>query len=276
MGLILRMTIDCALEGYLVNISTFDVTKIVSLKTVLKDAAVAARTVINILILALDTVIVTIGVLTVYSVTYSQDKAYWFIRQWAHVLIYFYNVKLTVTGADNVDFTRSRLYVTNHRSAADIPILISAIGARVSFVAKKELKQVPFLGWSMQAVGMVFIDRGDTAGAIAHLNRAVGDIRSGVNIIIFPEGHRSDDGRTMKPFKKGAFHLALESSVPIQPALVTGTEKIMPKDSLAIRPGHAVVRFGNAILVMPDDTVESLMKKTRMELERLGRMENSD
>ena len=151
-----------------------------------------------------------------------------------------------VVGQDNLPIENGVIYIANHTSHYDVPVLYEAVPRPLFYVAKKELRKVPFLGWAMWAIGMVFIDRSRSDSAIAHMRSAAQLVKSGRNIISFPEGTRSDSGQ-IKLFKRGTFVLALEAQVPIVPLCVIGTHNVLPKHSRTIVPGPVQVRIGQPI-----------------------------
>jgi len=113
---------------------------------------------------------------------------------------------------------------------------------RTSVLVKKELFRIPILGKAMKMASLVPVDRSNREAAVASIHRAAEVVRSGINMMIFPEGTRSFDGR-MLPFKKGPFYLAIESGAAIVPITILGTREMMPKRSLLVRPGTARLIF---------------------------------
>jgi 1-acyl-sn-glycerol-3-phosphate acyltransferase len=122
----------------------------------------------------------------------------------------------------------------------------------------------------MRGAGYIPIDRSDRPAAIASLRQAAASVRSGVPVVIFPEGTRSPDG-ALKPFKKGGFVMAIEAGVPIVPVALRGTFDIMPKGRLLIRPAEVFMEIGAPIAVTEYDvhTKEALMDEVRSALQRL-------
>jgi len=127
---------------------------------------------------------------------------------------------------------------------------------------KKELFRVPILGPAMRKASLVQVDRRNRESAIASLRLAAEVLRSGVNMTIWPEGTRSPDGRLL-PFKKGPFHLAKESGVPIVPITLVGTHEIWPRGEFAIHPGTATVIFHEPLNPAAYPSQEDLMKAVR-------------
>jgi 1-acyl-sn-glycerol-3-phosphate acyltransferase len=131
---------------------------------------------------------------------------------------------------------------------------------------KEELRKVPFLGWGCAAIGHIFIDRRNSARAIASLEAAKSHLTGGVSVLLFPEGTRSDDGRLL-PFKKGGFTIARQLDLPILPVSITGSNGILPKACLFPRPGTVRVRFHPAIVPSDFPDTAELIDKVRAEIE---------
>jgi 1-acyl-sn-glycerol-3-phosphate acyltransferase len=150
-----------------------------------------------------------------------------------------------VSGLDQLDPKRPYIFISNHQSTIDIPALFVALrDYDVRFVAKKALQYVPFLGWYMWLARFVFVDRGNHREAVRSLDEAGAQIRSGISIIVFPEGTRSDS-LAILPFKKGPFALAMKAGVPVVPVAIEGSGKLMPKNSWNITPGPIRIRAGS-------------------------------
>ncbi len=155
-------------------------------------------------------------------------------------------VKVEVVGAEKLDWRRTYIFMCNHVSNLDPPIVIPVMPRRTSVLVKKELFRVPILGWGMRLANLVPVDRRNREAAIASLRSAAEVLRSGISMTIWPEGTRSPDGRLL-PFKKGPFYLAMESGVPVVPITFVGTREIWPKGEFAVHPGTATVIFHEPI-----------------------------
>lgn len=223
-----------------------------------------ARNLFCIFIAAAWTTILFPVTVVVMALTLSTDGAMWVVsRVWSPVLIWAGGGKLEVRGLDNVDFTRPTIFVANHQSTIDIPVLFRALPVTFTFVAKKALKYVPFLGWYMTLSRFVFVDRGNHREAVASLDEAARRIRGGISIAMFPEGTRSDDCR-VRPFKKGPFALAMKAGVQVVPVTIEGTGKLMPKNSWNITPGPIRVQVGKPIDPVPfGEDREALVRAVR-------------
>lgn len=163
-------------------------------------------------------------------------------RGWARSILFAAQVKVVVKNPSNIDPGRSYIYMSNHQSNFDIPVLLAYLPVQFRWLAKAELFRIPIFGFAMKRAGYISIDRSDRRAAILSLRKAAEIIRGGVSVLIFPEGTRSRDGN-ISPFKKGGFILAIESGVPIVPVIIHGTWPIMQKDRLIIRPGDVVLEI---------------------------------
>jgi 1-acyl-sn-glycerol-3-phosphate acyltransferase len=167
-------------------------------------------------------------------------------------------VKVKVVGSEKLDWRRTYIFMCNHVSNLDPPVVIPIMPRRTSVLVKKELFRVPLLGWAMRLASLVPVDRSNREAAISSLRFAGDVLRSGISMTIWPEGTRSHDGRLL-PFKKGPFYLAMESGVPIVPITVVGTHEIWPKGKFAIHPGTATVIFHEPIDPAAFSAQENLM-----------------
>ncbi len=156
-------------------------------------------------------------------------------RWWANSILWVSRARITVTGAEKLEPGRSYIFMANHQSNADIPLLLGRLPAQFRWLAKAELFKIPIFGRAMRGVGYISIDRSNRKSAFESLKQAALTIRNGTSVLIFPEGTRSRDGRIL-PFKKGGFVLAVDSQVPIVPIIIHGTGGIMPKGRFMIRP----------------------------------------
>jgi 1-acyl-sn-glycerol-3-phosphate acyltransferase len=155
-----------------------------------------------------------------------------------HVGFLLGGVKRTVVGVENVDPRGVYVYAPNHQSILDPPIVWLALGTparRPGFLLKTELLRVPIFGIGVQKIGMIAVDRSDREKAIESARRAAERIAEGRSFVVFPEGTRTRDGGLL-PFKKGAFHMAMASGVPIVPITIDGPFLAMPRGEMRLRP----------------------------------------
>ncbi|MEO8197900.1 MAG: lysophospholipid acyltransferase family protein [Thermoanaerobaculia bacterium] len=190
--------------------------------------------------------------LVVAVVSRKRAPALWLARHvWAPGMVAIGLSRLRVSGRERLDFGRSYFFVANHQSWLDIPVLFAAVPAPLHFLAKKELARVPFLGWYIAAMGMVFVDRADRRRAVASVDRAGELLAAGGSLVSFPEGTRSAPGEFGR-FKSGGFAAVLDSGVrdvDVVPVAIVGAGRILPRDGFKVRPGTVEVRFGEPIVV---------------------------
>jgi 1-acyl-sn-glycerol-3-phosphate acyltransferase len=160
------------------------------------------------------------------------------------------------------------IFMSNHESQLDPPILIAALPVPAVYIAKKEVKYLPFVGWAAWIAGVIFIDRGDRDRAINSIHEAALQIRGGKNVVIFPEGTRSRTGE-MLPFKKGGFALAREADVPIVPMATVGGFQVLASGSMRLRPGRFIIQVGEPVSPSDHPDREALMKDVRARIEHL-------
>ena len=182
----------------------------------------------------------------------------------APVLLAVAGIKLTKQGVENVPLDRPIIFVSNHCSHFDIACLFATLPRNIYFVAKKELLWVPFLGFNLWSTGHILIDRSNRKKSILSLRQAAKKIAGGKCVTLYAEGTRTTTGE-IGPFKKGAFHLALDAGVDIVPIHIEGTFKIWPKGSWKIKPGKAHVNVGKPIKTSnySKQTVNQFVQDTR-------------
>lgn len=165
---------------------------------------------------------------------------------WAPAMLGIGGVRLEITGREHLDSDAVQVFVSNHESMVDIPVVFRVLPAPLRFILKRELAFVPFLGQFAWATGMVFVDRRRREKAITALRavRALG--RGGGSIIAFPEGTRSR-GRGILPFKKGVFISAIDAQIPVVPVAIAGAERVLPCSGFRVRPGTIRLAIGAPI-----------------------------
>jgi 1-acyl-sn-glycerol-3-phosphate acyltransferase len=174
------------------------------------------------------------------------ERARWFGKRVVELLA----VDLHVAGVANVPTGRAYVYMSNHQSHLDIPILYATLPSpTIRMLAKKELFQIPIWGRALRAAEFIEVDRANHTRALESIEVAAELIRDGVSIWIAPEGTRSRDG-SIGRLKKGGFHLASETQTPIVPVAIRGTIAILPRGGRAMRTGERVdVTIGAPIAV---------------------------
>jgi 1-acyl-sn-glycerol-3-phosphate acyltransferase len=176
-------------------------------------------------------------------------------------------IRVQTIGLDKLDPARTYIFMSNHASNLDPPLLLPLIPRRTSVMAKKELFSYPLLGQTLRLGSLVPVDRGNRDAGIAAVRAAADVIRQGINMTIYIEGRRSFDGKLL-PFKKGPFYLAVECGVPVVPVTIAGTHYAMPKRRFAIKPGTVTVIFHDPIEPTDFGSRECLMEKVRRTIDR--------
>ena len=172
-------------------------------------------------------------------------------RKWARSGLSMNGSTIIVKGIENIPATGGVLFVANHQSNFDIPILIGFIPRDKGFIAKLELLKVPAFSRWMRYIGCVFIDRNDARQSLSAMAQAVERLKDGHSLVVFPEGTRSKDG-TVGQFKPGSLKLAMKARVPIVPVTISGSLNIMPK-------GRSVIKFATVeVIVSPPLILDEL------------------
>ncbi len=168
-------------------------------------------------------------------------------RAWARSLLLFAGVRVSVEGLEKIDPNAGYVFVSNHLSYMDTPVVLSNIPVQFRFLAKQGLFQIPLLGTHLARAGHIPVPREDPRAAVKSLSRAAEIIRKhGISVLIFPEGGRSDDGE-LHPFKEGAAYIAIKAGVPVVPVAIIGTREVMAMGSATIRRGRVRLRIGDPI-----------------------------
>lgn len=176
-------------------------------------------------------------------------------------------IRVRVEGRENIQPGVHYIFLSNHVSNLDPPIVLPAIPGMTSVFLKKELMNIPLLGTAMRMGKYVPVSRAKSREDAQRSVEAAADaLNSGLHITVFPEGTRSADGRLL-PFKKGAFFLAEATGAPIIPIVISGTERMMPKGTYRIAPGEAYLRFLPPIHPQDAASREDLMERVRAAME---------
>ncbi len=180
---------------------------------------------------------IVLGTLSIGSSLFEKGGyvAHWCARMWSRLILATTGVRVDVAGLERLDAGRTYVFVANHQSIYDIPILFWSLPYQLRIIAKESLGRVPFLGWHLRRTGHMLVDRRrpDRAKIFGWASRLTAN---GLSLIVFPEGTRSRDGRVGR-FKGGSFYLALEAGLPIVPLSVVGSRHVMLKGRLATYPG---------------------------------------
>jgi 1-acyl-sn-glycerol-3-phosphate acyltransferase len=176
-------------------------------------------------------------------------------------------IRIEAVRIRRLDPTKCYIFLSNHISNLDPPVLLPLLPGRTSVFVKRSLMKVPIIGYAMRLGQFIPVDRdGRVESAKDSVTSAARVLSSGLNITSFVEGTRSRDGRLL-PFKKGPFYLATETGAPVVPVSIWGTESMMKKGSLRIYPGTAHVTFHSPLDPKDFATREELMAAVRSAVE---------
>ncbi|MCE2539760.1 MAG: 1-acyl-sn-glycerol-3-phosphate acyltransferase [Acidobacteria bacterium] len=192
------------------------------------------------LIPAISVYTIVLGALSLASMLVDRrgHVAHGCARAWSRLILVTTGVRVQSSGGDLVPAGGSYVFVSNHQSIYDFPILITSIPFQLRILAKASLGAFPVLGWHLRYTGHLLVDRARAGRAT--LNRVAVMIRRGHSLIVFPEGTRSRDGRVGR-FKRGLFLLAIDAGIPVVPVALTGTRQVMRKGELTTRPGDVCI-----------------------------------
>jgi len=204
------------------------------------------RAAVSTIAFVVATILGSLGALVLGAVDRSGDRVLWLARLWSRVILGVPGVKLDIKMRVPLDPGRPYVFMPNHASMVDIWAVLVAVPTSFRFMAKKQLSRIPLFGWAMSAGRFIFIDRQNGLAARRSMDEAARRIRAGQSVVIFPEGTRTRDGRLL-PFKKGGFHLALNSGAAIVPVAIRGSRDVMPRGAALIRAGSVSVEVGEPI-----------------------------
>ena len=175
-------------------------------------------------------------------------RVYHINQFWTWLILRMGGISLNVRGLENLESGEQYVFMVNHQSNVDIPVLVQSLARfQLRWIAKKELLRVPFFGWAMWATKHITVDRSDPLDAVKSLERARERLDAGISIVVFPEGTRSRDG-CLLPFKKGGFLLAAKTRTKIVPVTIVGSASLLPAGAWRLRPGTIEVFVDRPIM----------------------------
>ncbi len=163
---------------------------------------------------------------------------------WARLILWTSRTRVVLAGVDLPPADQSAVFVANHSSFYDTPIVFGSLPRQLRIMAKADLAYVPFIGWHLSRSGHVLVDRKNPGASI--FKRMQRMARSGASLIVFPEGSRTRDGHVQK-FKAGIFMLAIENDLPVVPISISGSRAVMPKGRFAVEPATVTVTVHESI-----------------------------
>jgi 1-acyl-sn-glycerol-3-phosphate acyltransferase len=222
------------------------------------------------LVALLVTIPAAAGVLVVAAFSSSSARLIdSIIRWWARSIVHGAGIELHGERLETLDPQKRYILVANHYSYFDIPCILAAVPQPIRFMAKVSLFKIPLFGWSLARAGFIPIDRKNRRTAVKSFDQAGQRIRAGNTIVVFPEEGRTPE-RTMRPFQRGAFLLAIRTGLEIVPMAVDGTYDVFPVGAKRIKPGRVTIKAGTPI---PTEDI-SVREKEKLAEEARGQIEN--
>ncbi len=197
-------------------------------------------------------------------------------RTWGRMLMGVFQVELRLSGGANLEAGQAYVFASNHFSLIDTPLMFGLMPQPFRILARDGLWKIPFIGWHLNRAGHLPVNRTNRRIAARNIAYAADKVRAGRSILLFPEGGRRR-GESMRPFKTGAAHIAIQSGAPIVPMALVGTRSILPPGSLHLRPGVAELRIGTPIPTNGSDGVgaKALTEQVRREIDQLAALPES-
>jgi 1-acyl-sn-glycerol-3-phosphate acyltransferase len=187
----------------------------------------------------------------------------WFVRMGLAMV----GVRVRVTGLEHLDPNQAYIFTPNHQSLIEVPLFVTYLGRNPAYLAKKEVFRYPIFGYGIGLMGVVPVDRSNSAAAVESARRATENLRRGKSYVVYPEGTRSRDGRLL-PFKKGAFMMAIDAGVPVVPVTIAGATKIMPKGEVKVFPSTVHITLHEPISTSgySKENVAELIERARAQI----------
>lgn len=209
-------------------------------------AATVFYTVFGNLVFVLATLV--FGVIT-SIVGWLPPRGLWMFRcarLWGPLVMWSAGIRWRSSFAEPLAGDRGYVFMPNHQSMMDIPVLFATLPGETRMLGKKGLFYIPIFGWALSAGGYIPVDRKNRATARDTFAASVRCLEEGRSILLFPEETRSRDGELL-PFKSGGFLMALKTGYPIVPVAIRGTLEARPRGSLVNRPQRVEIRYGRPI-----------------------------
>jgi 1-acyl-sn-glycerol-3-phosphate acyltransferase len=197
------------------------------------------------------------------DITFLYRWSMWIIRTGLQLV----KIRIDVRGREKIPVGTACIFMSNHVSNLDPPVLLPLIPRRTAVFLKRSLMKIPVLGYGMKLGDYIPVDRdGKLESAKESVQVAARVLRSGVHVLTFVEGTRSRTGK-LQPFKKGPFFLAMETGAPVVPISIWGTESMMKKGGWAIMPGLAHVTFHAPLWPRDFQSREDLLAAARASIQ---------
>lgn len=180
---------------------------------------------------------IVLGTLSLLSSFFDSEGVlqHKFARLWSRLILGTIGTTITVQGLGKIDISKAHVYVVNHLSALDIPVLYVSLPFQFRILAKKELFRYPFMGWHLRRSGQIPVVLDNPKASIRSLQLAVAAVKHNMSLLVFPEGGRSDDGQ-LQAFMGGAFFAAIKAQADIVPMAIIGTYETLKMNTWHIKP----------------------------------------
>ncbi len=213
--------------------------------------------------LALYVAVVVPVFMPIVKITGSIGPAYWMARQGCRIAFGLAGVRVRLERLERAFAHPCCVFVANHASNLEAPALFQVL-PRISVIIKESLGRIPLLGYAMRMGGFICVNRKARDSRKQALAQAVQTLRSGISMLVFPEGTRNP-ARKLLPFRPGPFQMAIEAGVPVVPITVHGATELMPRGASHLRPGQMTLHFHEPV---PTDNLTAgdgleLMRRVR-------------
>ncbi len=214
-------------------------------------------------ILAVITIFIALITIIGCAVGNRDVWGYYPPKIWARCCCALLLIRTEIRGHENIDKKTSYVFVANHQGAFDIFLIYGYLGHNFKWMMKKQLQKIPVVGAACVAAGHIMVDKSARSKLQQTMQQAEQTLKGGMSLVVFPEGTRSHDGR-LHNFKRGAFMLAEEFSLPVVPLSIDGAYKLLPKGGLNVHPGKVILTIHPPILPPENGKydVEQLMKES--------------
>ena len=182
---------------------------------------------------------------------------------WSQLICYLLLIPVKINGREKLHKRTSYVFVPNHQGSFDIFLIYGFLGRNFKWMMKKSLRKIPFVGKACESAGHIFVDRSSPKKVLATMRQAEASLKDGVSLVVFPEGARTWTG-AMRPFKRGAYQLAVEFSLPVVPLTIDGAFAVMPRTTYNFKPGKIILTIHPPIYPQENKghDIEDLMKKS--------------
>ncbi|OJV39640.1 MAG: 1-acyl-sn-glycerol-3-phosphate acyltransferase [Bacteroidales bacterium 36-12] len=197
-------------------------------------------------VIILLTIITALLTIILYPIFPNSEIANSPAKWWSRCICYLLFVRVKLKGIENFDSDKSYIFAANHQSAFDIFALYGWLPNIFKWIMKAELRKIPLVGKACETAGHVFIDRSNPIAAQRSIKKAEMQLTNGISVVIFPEGTRTKTG-AMSKFKKGAFRIAADLSLPIIPVTIKGSFERMTRNTFYVKPGNIEMIFHEPI-----------------------------